>query len=335
MTTTRRAPPAPTSADGNDRRGLSIVLALDGSEASLVARDLVANARWPAGSTVHALTAYQVPVDWTGGLGATMDWIDGAEDQVRDELKDQLRDMVEPITESGIAVRRHVVRGRPATAIIEAAGTVDADLVVVGSRGHSPLRSMLLGSVAAEVASEATCAVLVARLPTISRVLMTTDGSPTARAIPAQLDRWELIRGLQVDLVSVLVPDPPVFELLTGLYTMGDDRLTRLHEELRSQQQADLAATAADFSALGIPTTEHTPSGDATREIITTAEACRSDLIVVGSRGLRGIERMLLGSVARNVATHADCSVLVMRPLPVSGTAAEPQPQAQQQGADR
>ncbi|MEO6059363.1 MAG: universal stress protein [Candidatus Limnocylindria bacterium] len=51
-------------------------------------------------------------------------------------------------------------------------------------------------------------------------------------------------------------------------------------------------------------------SGDAARR---PGDSRRSDLIVTGSRGLGGLARILLGSVARNVAVHAPCSVLVVR----------------------
>ncbi|MCV0403276.1 MAG: universal stress protein [Chloroflexi bacterium] len=318
MATTPRAPTVPGDGAGEKPRGLTILLGIEGSPRSLTARDLVASARWPAGSTVHLVTAYYVPADWTGGVGATMDWIGDAEDQYRDELSEELREAADPLVDRGLSVEYHVVRGRPATAILQTAERIGADLIVVGSRGNSPLRAFLLGSVAAEVATEAPCAVLVARRPAIGRVLVATDGSSSAGAIPAQLDSWSFARDVPTDIVSVLVPAPSLFSLYTGLYTVGDQRLAQLHEDLQRHQRAGLDAMTAAFSGLGTTVTTHAPAGDAAHEILATADACNADLIVVSSRGLRGLERLLLGSVARNVLTHADCSVLVMRPTPVT-----------------
>lgn len=63
----------------------------------------------------------------------------------------------------------------------------------------------------------------------------------------------------------------------------------------------------------GIPTTPHVRSGDPAAEILDDAQDRRADLIVTGSRGLGGLESLLLGSVARNVLIHAHCSVLIVR----------------------
>lgn len=62
-------------------------------------------------------------------------------------------------------------------------------------------------------------------------------------------------------------------------------------------------------------TAEHaqTRHGNAAQEIIAAASDARADFIVIGSRGRTGLERLLLGSVARNVLFHAPCSVLVVR----------------------
>ena len=71
---------------------------------------------------------------------------------------------------------------------------------------------------------------------------------------------------------------------------------------------------------IGIPTTPYVRSGDAAAQILDAATDFDSDLIVTGSRGLGQLERLLLGSVARNVLVHAGCSVLIVR----TGADAEP-----------
>jgi len=291
-----------------------VLLALDGSETSLIGRDLVVGLDWPAGSTVHLVTAYHVPVDWTGGVASSMDWIGDLEDQYRDELIDELTTLAEPLVERGLAISPHAIRGRPASAIIQTAREVGADLIVIGSRGHGMLRSMLLGSVATEVAGEAPCSVLVARSATVSRVLLATDGSDTARAMPHHLASWGVFRNIPCDVVSVLVRDPVLFKVLTGLFTLGDERLGRMREALEAQQQTALDTSTADLAATGVTETPRRAEGDPAHEIIATAEQYQSDLIVTGDRGLRGLDRLVIGSVARNVLTHAGASVLVTRP---------------------
>ncbi|HUH16948.1 MAG TPA: universal stress protein, partial [Methylomirabilota bacterium] len=131
---------------------MKILVALDGSPGSVVARDLVASLQWPTGTEITLLAAYDVPIDWTGGVGSTMDWIGDVEDATRDTLLAQLERLASPLVEHGWTVAHRVSRGRAASAIVDTARELEADLVVTGSRGYGQLRSMLLGSVAAEVA---------------------------------------------------------------------------------------------------------------------------------------------------------------------------------------
>ncbi|MEO7294570.1 MAG: universal stress protein [Candidatus Limnocylindria bacterium] len=299
---------------------MKVLLALDGSAPSLVARDLVGSLSWPEGTTIHLMAAYQVPIDWTGGVGSTMPWVGNVEDAIRDQLEDNLRAWAAPLPEKGLAVEYHTAHGRAADAITDAAVTLAVDLIVTGSRGRGQLRSMLLGSVAMEVAAHAPCPVLVARSADVSRLLVAADGSLNAGLIPDRLGGWRIFRGVQADIVAVAVPDGPAFELMVGLYTLGEERLSSLRRELQLQAGNAADEMTARLADVGIPATPHVRSGDPAAEILDTAQERGADLIVTGSRGLAGLESLLLGSVARNVLTHARCSVLIVR----SGAAVTP-----------
>ena len=292
---------------------MKVLLALDGSAPSLVARDLVGTLSWPEGTVIHLIAAYQVPADWTGGVGSTMAWVGNVEDAIHDQLEDDLRALGRPLAERGLAVERHVVRGRAADVINQSASELAADLIVTGSRGRGQLRSMLLGSVAVEVAAHAPCPVLVARSAHVSRLLVAADGSLNAGLIPDRLGGWGIFRGVQADVVAVAVPDGPAFELMVGLYTLGDEQLSNLRRELQVRAGRDADAMTAGLADAGIPSTPHVRSGDPAAEILDAAQERGADLIVTGSRGLAGLESLLLGSVARNVLTHAHCSVLIVR----------------------
>ena len=291
---------------------MKILLPLDGSPPSIIARDLVAGLPWADGTVVHLLVAYQLPIDWAGGMGSTTDWVD-VEDSTRHTLEEELRTLGAPLTERGLAVELHVQRGRPATVITEAAHELGADLIVTGSRGRGQLRSMLLGSVAAEVAAHAPCPVLVARDANVHRLLVATDGSSHARLIPEWLERWGIFRGIPADVVAVSIPDGPAFELMVSLYTLGDERLANQRRELKAKSGADADEMARRLTDVGVPATPHLHTGDVSAEILAAAQDRGADLIVTGSRGLDTIERLLLGSVARNVLMHAGCSVLIVR----------------------
>jgi nucleotide-binding universal stress UspA family protein len=156
--------------------------------------------------------------------------------------------------------------------------------------------------------------VLVARHPTVTRLVVATDGSEIASRIPERLATWGAFRGLPADAVAVSIPDSPAFETVVSLYTLGNERLAAQRQELRERYRADVERLTADLVAAGIPTSSHRRSGDPAHEILELAADRGADLIVTGSRGLGALDRMVLGSVARNILTHAKASVLVVRP---------------------
>jgi nucleotide-binding universal stress UspA family protein len=292
---------------------MRILIALDGSEGAGLARDLVVALPLPGSTDVHLVAAYQVPTDWAPELGAGLAWIDDAETAMQETLHESLGTMAAPFVAEGITPIEHVVRGRAATAICDVARSIGADLVVTGSRGRGVIAATLLGSVAAEVATHAPCPVLVARGATVSRLLVATDGSRSAEHIPDRLGAWGFFRGLPADVVAVSISDTPTFELIVGLYTLGDDRLADKRRDLHERYGKAAEAMAARLSGIGIEATGHVRTGDVAHEILHAARDHGADLVITGSRGLGALDRLLLGSVARNVLTHFDQSVLIMR----------------------
>lgn len=96
-----------------------------------------------------------------------------------------------------------LVRDRPASGLVDQAREFSADLVIVGSRGHGPIASLVLGSVSADVVDHAPCPVLVARRSTLERVVFATDGSDTAAEAKDILARWPIFAGVPIRVLSV------------------------------------------------------------------------------------------------------------------------------------
>lgn len=293
---------------------MRILLAIDGSRSSIQARDLVASLSIPGGSSVTMLTAYEIPAAWFGDpLAAGGAGLAEAEEAVRRDAESTLAQLAAPFIGRDWSVDRRVVRGRAPGVIVDAAADVAADLIVLGSRGHGPIASMLLGSVSAEVVERASCSVLVARGLGVSRLLVATDGSPSAELIPDVLATWGAFEGLPAVAVSVTPVNSPAFELMVDLYTLGSLSLEPDRQELRERHQGHASAMATRLSENGIPAKAEVRTGDAAREIIAAAAARQVDLVVTGSRYQHGLDRWLLGSVSRNVLLHAGVSVLIVR----------------------
>jgi nucleotide-binding universal stress UspA family protein len=241
-------------------------------------------------------------------------WVTGAEDALRTEASEALVRLAAPLEGRGWTIDQRVVLGRPASVILDVANEVDTDLIVLGSRGHGPLQSLLLGSVSAEVADLARQSVLVARGGRPARVLVATDGSECAGAIPGVLTGWRALRGTPAVVLSVAPVESPGFKLMVSLYTLGSESMARQEEELLAQSRGHAEALAAALADGGIPADVEVRAGDAAAEILNAAAEQHVGLIVTGSRCLQGLDRLLLGSVARNVVRHARASVLIVRP---------------------
>jgi nucleotide-binding universal stress UspA family protein len=293
---------------------MRLVLAIDGSASSRQAAGLVASLSWPARTSITLLTAYDAPTAWlNGAVFATGDWLADTEAALRREAEAGLSVVAESLDGRDWSIDQRVVRGRAATAILAAAQELDADLVVLGSRGRGPIASMLLGSVSAEVGEQARCSVLVARAPRVQRLVVATDGSECAAVIPDVLARWEAFRGLEAAALSVTPIDSPAFELMVSLYTLGSESMEAQRAELRERHAQAAAAMATRLSEIGISAGPKVRSGDAANEIIAAAAETHADLVITGSRCLHGLDRWLLGSVARNVLLHTAASVLIVR----------------------
>jgi nucleotide-binding universal stress UspA family protein len=84
-------------------------------------------------------------------------------------------------------------------------------------------------------------------------------------------------------------------------------------EQQGIQVRALVDKYAQQLRAEGYKVDSAIESGDIRETIIDSAARWRADLIILGSHGHKGMQRLLLGSVTESVVRHADCSVLVVR----------------------
>ena len=177
----------------------------------------------------------------------------------------------------------------PAWAVIKTAGSLHADLIVVGGHRHSSLGGrLIMGSVSQRVLYEAHCPVRLARCSSEQRegpvrIVIGCDGSAESEgAVEAVASRaWPA--GSEVRVVTA--GDAPA---------LGEER-----EKLR---------------ASGLRIAKVIRHGEPAHVLIHEAEEWDADSIFVGTRNLHGLRHLLQGSVASTVAAQAQCSVEVVRP---------------------
>ena len=228
-------------------------------------------------------------------------------------------DPAELRAQAGVALRKKLAElGRPETEVFVDEGSAyaeivkrseawKADLVVVGSHGHSGL-ARWLGGVAERVVRHASCDVLVARAGTTrGRVLAATDLSDLSRPALLAGVAESSRRGATLEVVHAVG-----FLDLEMLY------LTEMGALSQTSMPVDPARDQLETfaRATGVTASCKVLDGSAAAAVVHEAEATGAELIVIGSHGKTGLKRFLIGNIAEKIVRNAGCSVLVARAHP-------------------
>ena len=286
---------------------MKVLLAIDTSKTSHVVQ-MAASRPWPADTMFCVISVIDMR-HWEG-LPALIE-------DAKHEAESVVKRATNELAKTGHRVFSEIREGSPKEIITGQAKQWSADLVMVGSHGLGLATRFLLGSVAQAVLRTAPCSVEIVRkeLPSRgARILLATDGSEVSAKAVSEIAKRPWPEKSEVRIVSavrLLTTDVP--SLTSSFQTPMPnvvDEVTRLGKS-RAEQAVAQARKALTPSGLEISAA--TPLGDPRPVILDEAETWAADLIVLGSHGLHGIDRFLLGSVAESVATHAACSVEVVR----------------------
>ena len=188
-----------------------------------------------------------------------------------------------------------------------------AELIVVGTHGHTGIARFLMGSVASSTIRHAPCDVLVVRgrsaKAAFERPLVATDFTPAASKAISHAT-WVCAPGTAIDALHA-------WHLPTGSWgatLLGQARFpwSEVRDAVVTSATARADRLVAEHAALGTAVRVALVQGPPTHAITHAAEDGHHGLIVVGSHGHCGVRRWLLGSVADATVRHASCSVLVV-----------------------
>ncbi len=138
----------------------------------------------------------------------------------------------------------------------------------------------------------------------IKTILVALDGSELSQHVIQTLDDLQIQQTTKIILAHVIPPPEADMETAVDRPHSSEEMLYRHIEKQLQSYQANLPCE----SELEIVT------GDPAVEIVRLAHIYQSNLIVIGSRGLTGLKRILEGSVSSQVVADAPCSVLVVKP---------------------
>ena len=145
----------------NETRTSTIVVGVDGSDHAARALDWAIGQAKLTGARIHVTSAWHVPAMSYGSPGFVPAVSPPIGESIRDVATEVAGKAAEQVRAAGLEVEATVREGQPADVLIETAE--DADLLVVGSRGHGGFVGLLLGSVSAQCAHHAPCPLVIVR----------------------------------------------------------------------------------------------------------------------------------------------------------------------------
>ncbi|HNZ22003.1 MAG TPA: universal stress protein [Polyangiaceae bacterium] len=235
-------------------------------------------------------------------------------------IMDRATQAVEEVIETHLSkglfnVRIVVDTGWPDTALLRKAEEIDANLIVVGSRGYTGLKHVLLGSVAERVIRYAHCPVLVARpAPKHGKILAATDFSDPAW--PAVEMASEITKLRNADLTVMHSLGAKATTLSWAATPFGGGPIVPDEKSIQEARAAAHHLIETSLERFATTASIVVTDGLAQDEIVRQATVLSAELVVLGNQGRSAIQRIALGGVAETVARTAPCSVLVVRLTP-------------------
>ncbi len=285
----------------------TILLATDGSEDAALAARAAGDLSQKTGAELHLVRAWQaVPSAHFEG------WIHNTLEQ---EARKALEEQTKKIRNSGGEISgSHMREEPPVKAILDLASEIDADLIVMGSRGAGRLKRLATGSVSEGVMHNANVPVLMLRGGDEAwppkHVIAGEDGTGPARKAGELAAEIGNLTGAGVTLLRVYAELPEVYEEGRKMDPrLTDDGLRQAEMELekrRGELETRLGSKPRIFIAVG----------DAAGDLVETADrrGGKNTLIAVGSRGLGTLQRIRMGSVSTKVLRAAEGPVLISPP---------------------
>jgi nucleotide-binding universal stress UspA family protein len=230
--------------------------------------------------------------------------------KLKEEALQRLVNLVsDPDLSKGMRAEPRLEEGRAASAVAECANDINADVVLLGARGESLFKRILMGSTATALLHKSASPVLVVkRKPqeAYKRVLVGVDfSSGSAAAI-----RMALALAPQTDIVLLHVFEIP-FEGKMRYAGVKEDIIRHYEAEARQRSLRQLHDLAEE---VGLPRDNYTAvvqHGEPALMIMEQAEHYVCDLIAMGKHGAGFTEELLLGSVTSHVLDEAEVDVLV------------------------
>jgi nucleotide-binding universal stress UspA family protein len=288
------------------KRGFPVLVAIDGSAPARAALETAARFCWPAGSSGHAVVVRE--------LARAPGWPRAVWEALASREEAEAARATARLRARWPEARTFVVPGPPADAIVRQARQLGAGAIVLGSRGLGALGRMVLGSVGRGVIRRAPCPVLVARgrPRSVRRLAVGVDGSPNAQRALELVVRLLPPRGGEVRLVTVVepvrLPSPGLVPRSIRAALTSEAAAAERERVTAARRRLEAARAALEKAGWRVRT--EVRAGRPLEELLAAGR--QADAVVIGARGIGGVERLLLGSVAEGAAVRCPVPVLLV-----------------------
>ena len=284
-----------------------VLVASDGSVQAKRATSVAVEFPWPEPTRVRAVVARRTRAEYRRSI------LLAALDRNADlAARAARRELTRRWPEAEVTI----VDKAPANGVLAEAGRFDANVIVVGWRGHGITRRLLMGSVSRAIARRATSPVLVVRRrpADVSRIIIGLDGSAHASRAVAFVAKLPAHRTGQVTLFTAVermgVPSQVLMPGTVRASVAAD--VERVNAERIRRAKAAQERAAAQLRRRGWRVKLVVTTGEPLRELLASAADVRAHVVVVGARGVSGVRQLLLGSVAEGVLNRCPVTVLIV-----------------------
>lgn len=212
-----------------------------------------------------------------------------------EKRKKQVKDLEEKYKDAPFKFSTKLSFGNPYAGISKEVGHINADLIIMGSRGTSGIEELLIGSNTEKVVRHAKCPVITIKekvLPSqIKNIIFASDFTEDNKVIIRHLKKLQEILGAEMHLVKINTP---------SLFENSKHSMKKMKEFV---QQHQLSQTTLEIY-----------NSDSEEEgIIEYAEENNMDMIAMATHGRTGFMHLISGSIAEDVVNHAKRPVWTMR----------------------
>jgi len=227
--------------------------------------------------------------------------------------REHLESVKKQAKQEGVDIVTSILEGEDSyNYIAEEAARTKSSMIIMGRRGRTGLKRLAMGSTTARVIGHAPCNVLVvpkAATVAFKNIVVATDGSNYSAAAASEAIGIAKQNNSKLTVIAVVPAE---------LATPTDIDVSMTQQELIADKEMRVAeknakAVKEAAAQAGVAVQAFVMTGKPADAIIETAKEKSADLVVLGSHGRTGLERLLMGSVAERVIVLSDCAVLVVK----------------------